>query len=150
MTGKSSTVVTIDGKDYNLRGFESEDYLRKVADFINKTITDIKSSESYGRITPDMRSIMLALNLADEYFKKKEQADEALDQLASMEKELYNLKTVLAERQSNDGTSSAKMALLLQQNQEFEEQLLELKKQNHELQLKNERLTKDLEDCLLK
>ena len=75
MSTKASTVVVIDKKEYNLSGFEQEDYLQMVAAYINQKITEMNQQESYKRIPQDMKNLMLQLNLADDYFKAKEQAE---------------------------------------------------------------------------
>ena len=42
MASKNNTQVIIDGKVYTLSGYESEDYLQKVAGYLNNKITEIK------------------------------------------------------------------------------------------------------------
>ena len=39
MSSKNNTEVIIDGKIYTLSGYESEEYLQKVAGYINNKIT---------------------------------------------------------------------------------------------------------------
>ena len=47
MSSKNYVDVIIDGKIYNIGGFESEAYLQKVATYINNMIQDFKQNESY-------------------------------------------------------------------------------------------------------
>ena len=61
MSTKASTVVVIDKKEYNLSGFEQEDYLQMVAAYINQKITEMNQQESYKRIPQDMKNLMLQL-----------------------------------------------------------------------------------------
>lgn len=63
--------MIIDGKVYTLSGYESQEYLQKVATYINDKIAEFKMLDEYKRIPSDMRSTLLALNIADDYFKAK-------------------------------------------------------------------------------
>ena len=61
--------VIIDGKVYTLSGYEEEDYLQKVATYINGKINEFQSVESFKRLPQDTKSTLIELNIADDYFK---------------------------------------------------------------------------------
>ena len=90
MSSKTDTEVIIGGKVFTLSGYESEEYLQKVASYINNKITEYNKNESFKRLTLDMQNVLLQLNIADDYFKAKKQ---------TKEKELYNLKHELIASQ---------------------------------------------------
>ena len=69
MAAKNKIQVLIGGKIYTLSGYESEEYLQKVAAYLNNKITEIRSIDGYQRLSPEMRSLLLNLNTADDYFK---------------------------------------------------------------------------------
>ena len=46
----------------------------------------------YNRQSPDTRSTLLALNIADDYFKAKDQADAMEDDMESKDREAYDVK----------------------------------------------------------
>ena len=157
MGTKKSTVVVIDKKEYNLSGFEEEEYLQRVAAYINQKITQMNQEDSYKRIPQDMKNLMLNLNLADDYFKAKEQAGSSTEQFSALEKEIFDLKHQLVDVQMQLDDASAeqkeaqtKLELANQQNQKMQEQIDALEKEKKELLQKNERLSADLEDFLLK
>ncbi|MCI5828269.1 MAG: cell division protein ZapA [Lachnospiraceae bacterium] len=157
MATKASTVVVIDKKEYNLSGFEEEEYLQRVAAYINQKITEMNQQDSYKRIPQDMKNIMLQLNLADDYFKAKEQAGNAGSKFSDLEKEIFDLKHQLVDAQmqldeANGKISEAnsKLELVKKQNEQLQGQIEELEKEKRELTQKNERLTADLEEVLLK
>lgn len=157
MATKKSTVVVIDKKEYNLSGFEEEDYLQRVASYINQKITEMNQQDSYKRIPQDMKNIMLQLNLADDYFKAKEQAGSAGAKFSELEKEIFDLKHQLVEAQMELDEANGKIAeanskleLVKGQNESMQTQIEELEKDKRELEQKNERLTADLEEVLLK
>lgn len=76
MAAKKSTDVMIAGKVYTLSGYEEEGYLQRVASYINAKISEITEREEFRRIPNDMKSILIQLNIADDYFKAKTQFEE--------------------------------------------------------------------------
>ena len=92
MASKNYIDVIIDGKIYNIGGFESEAYLQKVASYINNMIMEFKQNENYRMQKMDMQRILLEINIANDYFKAKKQADLLENDLEIKEKEVYDLK----------------------------------------------------------
>ena len=133
MSTKASTVVVIDKKEYNLSGFEQEDYLQMVAAYINQKITEMNQQESYKRIPQDMKNLMLQLNLADDYFKAKEQAEISGGKFSDLEKEIFELKHKLVEVQMKADDNASKVELLKAQNSDFQTQIEKLEKEKREL-----------------
>ena len=68
-SAKHFTEVLIGGKVYTLSGFEGEEYLQKVSSYLNHKITECTNSEGYRKQSADTRNVLLALNIADDYFK---------------------------------------------------------------------------------
>ena len=92
MSSKNKTEVLIDGKIYTLSGYESEEYLQRVATYINNKLAEFKKLDGYGRQSKEIKSILLELNIADDYFKAKKQVEMIEDELSQKYKELYDLK----------------------------------------------------------
>ena len=65
MAAKKDIQALIGGKVYTLSGYESEEYLQRVAAYLNGKISEFKSMEGYSRLSPDLRNIMLNLNMAE-------------------------------------------------------------------------------------
>lgn len=99
MSKSNNVEVSIGGKVIILSGNESEEYLHKVTSYINNKIADLSKADSYKRTPHDMQSILLALNIADDYFKSKEQIKELEQQIENKEKDLYNIKHELIASQ---------------------------------------------------
>ena len=133
-TGTIESMI-IDGKVYTLSGYESQEYLQKVATYINDKIAEFKMLDEYKRIPSDMRSTLLALNIADDYFKAKNQVEKLEQDLEVKDREIYDLKHELISNQIRM-ESDAKS-------------LKELEKENKELLLNKTRLEATLEDALL-
>ena len=99
MSSKNSTKVLIGGKIYTLGGYESEEYLQKVAAYLNNKLTDLSSSAMFNRQHADVRGIMLSLNVADDYFKARSQAEVFEEDSVSKNREVYDLKNDLIASQ---------------------------------------------------
>ena len=92
MTVKNDVQVVIDGKMITLSGYESNEYMQKLASHIDAKIKEYSENESFRRHNYDMRHIMLELNLADDYFKAKRQVELKQEEMDLKDKELYDLK----------------------------------------------------------
>lgn len=92
MTNKTETEVIIGGKLYKLVGYENEDYLQKIANYINKLISDYTKVDTFRHLSADMQNVLLELNIADEYFKAKNQISIMEEDLKTKENEMYDLK----------------------------------------------------------
>jgi cell division protein ZapA len=99
MSSKNKAEVLIDGKIYTLSGYESEEYLQKVATYINSKLAEFKKLDGYSRQSRETKSMLLELNIADDYFKAKKQVEMVEEELAEKDKELYDLKHELIAAQ---------------------------------------------------
>ena len=87
-SAKHFTEVLIGGKVYTLSGFEGEEYLQKVSSYLNHKITECTNSEGYRKQSADTRNVLLALNIADDYFKAKKKKNEI--EIAKAKEEIIN------------------------------------------------------------
>ena len=99
MSAKTDTEVIIGGKVFTLSGYESEEYLQKVASYINNKINEYNKVDSFRRQPMDTQGVLLQLNIADDYFKAKKQISILEEELQTKEKELYDLKHELISSQ---------------------------------------------------
>ena len=99
MASKTDTEVIIGGKVFTLSGYEGEEYLQKVASYINNKISEYNKIDGFKRQPIDTQNVLLQLNIADDYFKLKKQIELMEEQLTEKEKELYDLKHELIATQ---------------------------------------------------
>lgn len=99
MAAKTDAEVIIGGKVLTLCGYESEEYLQKVASYLNNKLAEYGKVDSFRRQTLDMQNILMQLNIADDYFKAKKQIQSLEDEIEVKEKELYDLKHQLIATQ---------------------------------------------------
>ena len=135
MAEKTSAEVVIGGKVYTLSGYESEEYLQKVAVYINGKLNEFDSIEGYQRFPADMKATLLELNIADDYFKAKAQAEKLEREIEAKEKEIYDLKHDLIAEQI--------------QSENDKKEIKRLDTENRELLLNKARLESSLEESLL-
>lgn len=126
MSSKNYIDVIIDGKIYNIGGFESEAYLQKVATYINNMILDFKQNESYRMQNMDMQRILLEINIANDYFKAKKQADLLEGDLELKEKEVYDLKHELIVSDSKAETATKELNEALEKIKNLEKEIIKL------------------------
>ena len=126
MSSKNYVDVIIDGKIYNIGGFESEAYLQKVATYINNMIQDFKQNESYRMQNMDMQRILLEINIANDYFKAKKQADRLEGDLELKEKEVYDLKHELIVSDSKAETATKELDEALEKIKNLEKEIVKL------------------------
>ena len=100
MNTKNDVEVVINGKQYTLCGYESSDYLQQIARHINDKYTEFKQQDGYNRFDTDMKNILLAINLTDDYYKAQNQADALEHQKEALEKEIFEMKHELIARQT--------------------------------------------------
>ena len=99
MVSEKSAKVLIGGKVYTLSGYEEEEYLQKVAAYINGKIAEYEKVDSFRRQPFDMQNVLIQLNVADDYFKAKKQLEELTEELEAKDKELYDIKHELIAAQ---------------------------------------------------
>lgn len=99
MAAKTDTEVIIGGKIYTLSGYESEEYLQRVASYISSKIDEYSKLDAFRKQPLDTQNVLLQLNIADDYFKAKKQISLLEEEIQAKEKELYNLKHELIASQ---------------------------------------------------
>lgn len=131
MNEKTDVQVIINGKQYTICGYESSDYLQHIANHINEKFDEFKRQEAYNRLDMDMKNILLAINLSDDYFKAQKQADENRQQQGEVEQEMFRMKHEIVSR--NEELKSVK------------EQLKQAQAKTSELEKKTIRLEAELD-----
>jgi cell division protein ZapA len=94
------TLVRIGGRDYMMRGFESEEYIHKVAIFVDKKMAEI--SKCQPSLSTSMLMVLTAINLADEVIKLKAQTE-------TLEQQITDMKSVISKTVAPTLVDSRKM-----------------------------------------
>lgn len=131
-SSKNYTEVLIGGKVFTLSGFESEEYLQKISTYLNHKIEECTNTEGYKKQSAETRSILLALNIADDYFKVKKIAATSEEDIESKDKEMYDLKHELISVQLRCENDEKEIDKLKDEKNELQKQIVKL-----ETELKN-------------
>ena len=131
-SSKNFTEVLIGGKVFTLSGFESEEYLQKVSTYINHKLDECTSSEGYRKQSAETRSVLLALNIADDYFKAKKQGSTLENDIK--DKDMYDLKHELISVQIKLENAEKAMDKLKEENKELQMKIVQL-----ETEMKNKK-----------
>ena len=99
MSSKNTTEVIIGGKVFTLGGYESEEYLQKIATYINNKLAEFTKDDGLRRQSAEVRANIMYLNIADDYFKAKKLGDNLSLEIENKDKEIYNLKHELITEQ---------------------------------------------------
>ncbi|MCD7957931.1 MAG: cell division protein ZapA [Lachnospiraceae bacterium] len=129
MSAKNSTQVIIAGKIYTLSGYESEEYLQRVAAYLNGKISELRNLDGYQRLSPDMKSILLNLNTADDYFKMKNKVDELEQILSERDRDIYELRHEIITSQIRLENTQKQIQTLEDRNAELQKEVIQLETQ---------------------
>lgn len=132
MAAKTDAEVVIGGKVLKLSGYESEEYLQKVANYINNKINEYNRLDGFRKQSLDTQSTLLQLNIADDYFKAKRQIAIVEAEMQSKEKEYTDLKHELVSCQIQLDTAKNQAKELQSQCEELKRTVIRL-----ETELKN-------------
>ena len=126
MASKNNADVVIGGKVFRVCGYESEEYLQKVANYINGKIAEYTKEDSFRRMSPEMRAYILYLNIADDYFKAKKLGDSLSEEIESKDKEIYDLKHELIATQIKADTSAKEVEELKKEINKYQKSIVKL------------------------
>ena len=124
--------VIINNKRYTLSGYESEEYLQKIASYINNKHAEFRNKDAYKFLDSELKNILMQINIADDYFKTTNKLKEIETESDAKSKEIFDLKHELI---------SARTKL-----EAAEREVDELKSELHEAQKNIVRLETDLGD----
>lgn len=125
--------VIINNKRYTLSGYESEEYLQKIASYINSKHMEFRNKDAYKFLDSDLKNILMQINIADDYFKTKDHIKELEKENEAKSNEIFDMKHELISVQTKLDTALKEAE--------------ELKKELYEYQKKIVRLETELSDA---
>lgn len=126
--------VIINNKRYTLSGYESEEYLQKIASYINSKHIEFRNRDAYKFLDAELKNILMQINIADDYFKTKDKVKELQIENETRSNEIFDLKhEVIATQAKLDSA---------------QRELEDLKKEIYEAQKKIVRLETELGDAV--
>ena len=96
MKTKNEVEVLIGGEKYTICGYESDDYLQKIATYINRKRDELNKGAASTLISNDTRVVLTEINIADDYFNAENRLSEVKEELEEANSLNFKLKHDLA------------------------------------------------------
>ena len=135
MSAKKNTEVLIGGKKYTISGYEEEEYLQRVASYINTKLKEYNEIDSFRKLPADMKAALVEINIADDYFKAKEQIEKLESDAETKDQDIFKFKHDLINLQV--------------ENEELKKKIEMVEEEKKELLLAKTKLEASLEESLL-
>ena len=126
MNTKNDVEVIINGKQYTLSGYESSEYLQKIATHINDKYAQFKQNDGFTKLDADMKNILLAINLSDDFYKAQQSAEELQKVKEDLEKEIFNMKHDMIAMKVQIEERDKELEALKQEKTEAEHKVIRL------------------------
>jgi len=125
--------VIINIKRYTISGYEGEEYLQKVASYINSKHVEFRNRDAYKFLDSELKNILMQINIADDYYKTKDKVKEIEKENESKSNEIFDLKHEIISTQTKLDSA--------------QREIEDLKKELYEDQKKIVRLETELNDA---
>ena len=102
MNEKNNIKVVINNKTYTISGYESDEYLQKIALFLNSKYTELSKEEGYKHLDDNQKNLTMQINIADEYYKMVERNNDLEKEIEKRDKELFELKHELISKKEEE------------------------------------------------
>lgn len=129
--------VIINNKRYTLSGYESEEYLQKVASYINSKHTEFRNKDAYKFLDSDLKNILMQINIADDYHKIKFKNKDLETENESKDNEIFDLKHELITAQTKLDAAQKEITELREELYETQKRIVRLETELSEAEKKN-------------
>lgn len=126
MDKKNNIEVIINNKQYILRGYESPEYLQRIASYINNKYNEYKKQDFYKHLEKEMKNVLIEINIADDYFKAKKQIEEIQLKNEDNNTEIYNLRHDLIGTRTELEAAQSKIESLKNELLEAQKKIIRL------------------------
>lgn len=90
---KHKTIVRINGANYTISGYESENYIRAVANTVDKKIKEFIKANP--KLNNELLNMLTAINMADDKLKAEEMVGILQEKMQALQEENRSLKLQL-------------------------------------------------------
>ena len=99
MQKRTETKVIINEKQFCITGIEEEEYLQKIATYLNSKYASAREVKGYKNFDADRKQLLVLINVADDYLKCRQQLADKQSEVEQKDTEMFNLKhDMLADR----------------------------------------------------
>ena len=96
MAEKNYAEVVIGGKVITIGGKQDEEYLHKVAAYLNGKTDALRKKGAFRGMDLETRSILTQLNVCDDYFAAQQKLEDSEKHVADLQEQVFQLKHDLA------------------------------------------------------
>lgn len=128
--------VIINNKRYTLSGYESEEYLQKIASYINNKHIEFRNKDAYKFLDSDLKNILMQINIADDYFKTKDHIKELEKENEAKSNEIFDMKHELISVQTKLDTALKEAEELKKELYEYQKKIVRLETELSEAEKK--------------
>lgn len=126
MTEKTDVQVIIDNKVLTISGYESEEYLQRVALYINNKISEFNQLDGFKFANKDMQHRLIEVNITDDYFKEKEKSEKLTSELKAKTDEAYDLKHDVINKDMQIKTKNEEISKINESLREAQKKIVQL------------------------
>lgn len=123
MAPKNESKVLIGGNVYTLSGDESEEYLQRVALYMNKKMDEVRNSDNGKKLNTRLQSVLLAINIADDYFKIKTNLEGVEEEQKKQEHTLHELEAAIEGHKAKEEDYRNEVAKLKSEIEHYRKEL---------------------------
>ncbi|HHV10310.1 MAG TPA: cell division protein ZapA [Clostridiales bacterium] len=125
--------VIINNKRYTLSGYESEEYLHKIASYINGKHTEFRNKDAYKFLDSDLKNILMQINIADDYYKMKDRLQELEKEDEQKSNEIFDLKHELVAAQEKLSSTQKEVEELKKELYETQRKMVRLETERNDI-----------------
>jgi cell division protein ZapA len=129
--------VIINNKRYTLSGYESEEYLQKIASYINSKHVEFRNKDAYKFLDADLKNILMQINIADDFYKTKLKIQELETENESKGNEIFELKHEVISTQTKLEAAHRELEELRKELYEAQKKIVRLETEQTEAEKKN-------------
>ncbi len=133
MNQRNDVAVMINGKMYHLGGYESREYMQKLAAYINEKNEELKQQNGYLRLESEMKGILTQINIADDYFKAKKDQEASAQEAEDMHRENAELRRERIGFQAKQESLERENQILRDENLELQKKMIRLETELEEI-----------------
>ena len=90
---KTRTTVRISGRDYTITGYDSEDYVRRVATYVDRKLKELRAVT---KLPGDDLAVLAAVNVTDDMLKAHDENARLRDELLEARQALQSAENEIA------------------------------------------------------
>jgi cell division protein ZapA len=128
--------VIINNKRYTLSGYESEEYLQKIASYINSKHVEFRNKDAYKFLDSELKNILMQINIADDYYKTKDKVKETETENESKSNEIFDLKHEVISVQTKLDSAQREIEDLKKELNEAQKKIVRLETELHDVEKK--------------